>query len=155
MTLRTGDPNQTEYAKGIFEIAPFIKHVGYRLTGLGYGWAESTLELRNHHRQQDEFVHAGVLATMADHTAGAASDTVVEKGKVVLTIEFKINFLRPAMGETLRCRSDVIRPGRSIVVTESNVFALTGDDEKLVAKAMVTLAVVPKPQQQIADGEPS
>ncbi len=139
------DPNNREYIEEMFKTAPFIKNVGYRLKGIGRGWAESTLEVQDQHGQQDRFIHAGVLSTMADHTAGAASGTVVEEGKVVLTIEFKINFLRPAMGDALRCRCEVIRAGRMIAVAESDVFAIAGTDEKLVAKAMVTLAVVPKP----------
>ena len=145
MTFEPENPDCREYIEGMFETVPFLKHVGYRLKGLGHGWVESTLEVQDKHRQQDGFVHAGVLSTMADHTSGAASGTVLKEGKVALTIEFKINFLRPAIGESLRCRSEVIRPGRMIVVAESDVFAVAGADEKLVAKAIVTLAVVPKP----------
>lgn len=55
-----------------------------------------------------------------------------------------INLLRPAMGQALRCRATVLKPGRTLTVAESEVWAAAGDGEKLVAKATVTLAVVNK-----------
>ena len=79
---------------------------------------------------------------MADHTAGGAGGTLVKEGDLVLTAEFKINFLRPAIGESFRCRAMVLKPGKTLIVTESEVYANQGGKEKLVAKAIVTLAVV-------------
>ncbi len=87
-------------------------------------------------------MHAGVQATMADHTAGGAGGTLVKEGDLVLTAEFKINFLRPAIGESFRCRAMVLKPGKTLIVAESEVYANQGGTEKLVAKAIVTLAVV-------------
>lgn len=92
--------------------------------------------------QQDNFIHAGVLATLADHTAGMASLSLVPTNQIVLTIEFKINFLRPAFGNALRCRATVLKYGKSITVTESEVYTINSGEEKLVAKASVTIANV-------------
>ena len=58
----------------------------------------SALEVGGRHLQQDTFIHAGVLATMADHTAGAAAGTLVDIEEIVLTAEFKVSLLRPAVG---------------------------------------------------------
>ena len=88
-------------------------------------------------------VHAGVQATLADHSAGAAAGTLMPADHVVLSVEFKIQLLRPAVGERLLCRAHVIRPGRQIVATESNVFACRGEDEKLVSKLTATMMYVP------------
>ncbi|MGB3399595.1 MAG: PaaI family thioesterase, partial [Candidatus Deferrimicrobiaceae bacterium] len=107
------------------------------------GWCESALEVLPKHLQQDGYVHAGVQATMADHTAGGAACTLAAEEELVLTVEFKINFLRPARGERLRCRAAVLRQGRTLNVAESEVYAQRDGSEKLVAKAMVTLALVP------------
>jgi uncharacterized protein (TIGR00369 family) len=84
-----------------------------------------------------------VQATIADHTAGGAAGTLAAEGDLVLSVEFKINFLRPALGERLRCRSTVLRHGKTLTVAESEVYAQRDRNEKLVAKAMVTLALVP------------
>ncbi len=103
----------------------------------------STVKIEECHRQQDGFIHAGVMATMADHTAGYSAFTTVPEGIQILTIEFKINFLRPAFGEALICESHVIREGRQIIVSESEVFDVRDGEQVLVAKATVTLMGVP------------
>lgn len=126
----------------IFQQAAFVSDLGIRLADLGAGWCESVLAVAPKHRQQDGYVHAGVQATIADHTAGGAAGTLAAEGNLVLTVEFKINFLRPALGERLRCRATVLRQGKTLNVAESEVFAERDGSEKMVAKAMVTLAVV-------------
>jgi uncharacterized protein (TIGR00369 family) len=84
------------------------------------------------------------MATMADHTAGYAAFTTVPEEFQILTIEFKINFLRPAYGDSLICRSRVIREGSQIIISESEVFDVKGEKETIVAKGLVTLMAVPK-----------
>lgn len=117
----------------------FIAACGFVAEAAEWGLFRSRLTVTPKHRQQDGLVHAGVMATMADHTAGYAAFTVVPESHQILTIEFKINFLRPAGGEELLCRSLVLRPGQQILVAESEVFARTAGSEKLTAKAQVTL----------------
>ena len=85
------------------------------------------------------YVH---VKTTADHTAGYAGFTTVPAEYQILTIEFKVNFLRPAFGNALRCRSRVIREGSRIIIGESEVFDLRESEETMVAKALVTLMVV-------------
>ena len=141
--MKPRTPDFPEKVRTIFHRAPFIGDLGITLEDLGPGWCESSLAVAPKHRQQDGYVHAGVQATIADHTAGGAAGTLAAEGELVLTVEFKINFLRPARGERLRCRATVLRQGRTVNVAESEVFAVRDGTEKLVAKAMVTLAMVP------------
>ncbi|MEW6351754.1 MAG: PaaI family thioesterase [Thermodesulfobacteriota bacterium] len=123
----------------------FIKYCGLRAERIQWGRFESRVLITEDHRQQDGFIHAGVMATMADHTAGYSAFTVVPEDMQILTIEFKINFLRPAFGEALVCRSEVIREGRQILIAESNVYDIRpGNTDAAVAKALVTLMAVPK-----------
>ena len=84
------------------------------------------------------------MATMADHTAGYAAFTTVPESFQILTIEFKINFLRPAYGDALICRSNVIREGSQIIISESTVHDIRKREEIVVAKALITLMAVPK-----------
>jgi len=79
-----------------------------------------------------------------DQTAGYSAFTIVDENFQILTIEFKINFLRPAFGDALACPSRVIREGSQIIISESEVFNIRGEEETLIAKAMVTLMVVNK-----------
>lgn len=123
----------------LFTTAPFVQHVGMRLLEAGEGWCESEIEIQAHHQQQDSFIHAGVQATMADHTAGSAAATLIRPGQYVLTVEFKINLLRPAQGQRLRCKAEVLKPGKTLSIVESSLFTDT-----LVSKATVTLAILEK-----------
>ena len=119
--------------------ATFVRELGMELIRAEPGLAESRLQVVGAHLQQDGFVHAGVVATLADHTGGAAAWTMVEPHQTVLTVEFKINLLRPARGPELRCVAKVLRPGRTITAAEAEV---TNPDGSLAAKLTMTLAVV-------------
>jgi uncharacterized protein (TIGR00369 family) len=145
--MKTQNPNFRENVRRIFESAPFLDNLGLKLSDLGPGWCESTLEVLSKHLQQDGYIHAGVQATMADHTAGGSGGTLIRHDQTVLTIEFKINLLRPALGDRLRCRATVLRAGKTIIVSESEVYAVADGEEKLAAKATVTLAVVQQRKQ--------
>jgi len=136
--------NQTisEELKRIFNRAPFIADLGIQLDSLGHGECTTLLLLQPRHLQQDGYVHAGVQATMADHTAGAAAATLLQVGQIVLTAEFKINLLRAAKGDRLICRAKVLKPGKQLTVVESEIFSVASETEKLVSKATVTIAVV-------------
>lgn len=122
----------------------FIRYCGFKADKITPGRFTSRVKIDDHHRQQDGFIHAGVMATMADHTAGYSAFTVVDDSFQILSIEFKINFLKPAFGAELTCESTVIRKGRQILVAESEVYDLRSEERVLAAKATVTLMAVPK-----------
>jgi uncharacterized protein (TIGR00369 family) len=125
----------------IFKAAPFIAHLGIELESVARGECHTSLRLRPEHLQQNGVVHAGVVSTIADHTAGGAAASVLERGSYPLTVDFNISLLRAATGERLTCRARVLKSGRTLVVAESEVFAGGGAEPELVAKARVTLAV--------------
>jgi len=127
--------------RALFE-APFIRLLGAEIVALAPGSVETRAALRPDLLQQDGFVHAGVQATLADHSAGAAAATLVGSGVIVLTAEFKISLLRPARGEALLCRARVVRAGRTLSFCQSEVFACGGARETHVASASVTIANV-------------
>jgi uncharacterized protein (TIGR00369 family) len=127
-----------DYSRG------FIKYCQFTAEVIKRGFFQSSVKIEEHHRQQDGFIHAGVMATMADHTAGYSAFTIVQEDYQILTIEFKVNFLRPAYGDSLICRSRVIREGNQIIISESEVFDSREGEETLVAKAIVTLMAVQK-----------
>ncbi len=122
----------------------FISYCGFQADRIDHGRFTSRVTIDKHHRQQDGFVHAGVMATMADHTAGYSAFTVVDESFQILSIEFKINFLKPAFGTELACESTVIRKGRQILVAESAVYDIRKTERVLAAKATVTLMAVPR-----------
>ena len=132
-----------------FRDAPFIAHLGLELEALGPGWCEARLEVQPWHLQQTGVVHAGVLAALADHCAGAAATTLLAPGEFVVTAEYKINLLRGARGQRLHCRAEVLKPGQSLSVVEASVFAEREGKRELVAKLNATMAVV-RPRREPA-----
>jgi uncharacterized protein (TIGR00369 family) len=125
-----------DYSRG------FIGDVGFEVHDYRKGYLESRLMVLDRHRQQDQYIHAGVLAAMADHTAGYAAFSLVDEVHRILTVEFKINFLQPAYGHGLLCKSRILREGGRILVGESEVFDQRSAGQVLAAKALVTLMSV-------------
>lgn len=129
--------------ESMFQKAAFIQNLGLKLGEVGAGICETSLEIQHYHKQQNRFVHAGVLATVADHSAGGAATTLLKPGTFVLTVEFKVNLLRPAKGRSLRCRAQVLKSGSRLSFVESEVYSRDGENkETLVAKASVTLVIL-------------
>ncbi len=120
----------------------FVKFCGFEASKIDKGLFESSLTIGENHKTQDNFIHAGVIATMSDHTAGYAAYTLVSDDIRILTIEFKINFLKPAYGHALKCKSEVISHGRQIIVAQSTVFDIRDTHEKMVSKSTITLMAI-------------
>jgi uncharacterized protein (TIGR00369 family) len=127
----------------LFTSAPFIKELGLKLVEIAPGECTTTLALAKRHHQQDGFVHAGVLTTVADHTAGTAGASLIAAGQYVLSTDIKVCLMRAARGDRLHCRARVLKSGRHLIFTESEVFCEDElQEQAMVVKAMVTLAVV-------------
>ena len=86
--------------------------------------------------QQNGYLHAGVLASVADSACGYAARTLAAPGQDVLAVEFKINLMRPARGARFVARAKVLRAGRTLTVSRADVF---GDGEELIATMLSTV----------------
>lgn len=136
--MKEADRQARERVAAVFDLAPFISLVGCRLVDAGVGWAETALDLDRRLLQQHGFAHAGVVTTLADHTSGGAASTMVPEGSSVLTAEIGIRLLRPARGDMLACRAEIVKAGRTLIVTEADVHS----DGRHVARLNATMAVV-------------
>ncbi len=92
--------------------------------------------------QQHGFVHGGVVGMIADSAAGYAAMTMVSPNASVLTVEYKMNLLAPADGKQLIARGRVVRPGRTLIVTQAEVFAVRDGQESLCALMQQTIMVM-------------
>jgi uncharacterized protein (TIGR00369 family) len=128
-----------QQVRAIFDAAPFVQHLGITVTHVEPGRCDAELLVRPEMRQQHGYVHAGVISTIADHTAGGAARSVTGESDVV-TIEFKINFVRPAFGPKLLARGRVLNQGKRLVVAQAEV--LDSGSEKVVAVITETLQVL-------------
>lgn len=127
--------------RSFFHAAPFMVDLGVEPVAVSPGRVETELVLAPRHRQHTGVVHAGVMASLADHTMGAAAQTLAPAGHWILTAELKTSLLRGADGEKLVCSAQVIKPGRRISFTEAEVHAVRGSERVLVMKASATMAV--------------
>jgi uncharacterized protein (TIGR00369 family) len=91
--------------------------------------------------QQHGYLHAGIIATIADSACGYAALSLMPDDAAVLSIEFKTNMLAPADGERFIARGRVIKPGRTIMVCDATVHAVKNGAEKLVATMTGTMMV--------------
>jgi uncharacterized protein (TIGR00369 family) len=118
--------------------APFIADLGVVLSAVGPDWLETELVIVPRLRQQHGYVHAGVVTTLADHTAGGAASTGLGPHQSVLTADFTVHLLRPASGALLRCRGEVVKSGKRLIVTQADVW----DGDSHCARYLGTMAVV-------------
>ena len=135
-------PPDIETYRAFFRRAAFITELGVELDLVADGECSTSINVRPGHLQHSGQVHAGVLTTLADHTAGTAAQTQAAEGMFVVTVELKISLLRPALGERLVCHGRVIKPGKQFSFVESEVFCLSAGKEQLVAKISATMAVI-------------
>jgi uncharacterized protein (TIGR00369 family) len=140
MTHQPGPP--LDVLRTIFKAAPFIANLGIELDTVNSGECTTSLRVLPHHLQQNGVIHAGVISTMADHTAGGAAASLMSADQHPLTAQFTINLLRTAKAPSLICRARVIKAGKSLSIAESEVFSVSDGVEIIVAKALVTLAVI-------------
>ena len=123
-----------------FAQQPIMDLIGAELSLVEPGVVEITLPYRDDLTQQHGYLHAGVVTTIADSAAGYAAYSLMPAGSEVLSVEFKVNLLRPAKGETFVARADVIKPGRTLTVVRADVFSVAGNgDRELIATMQGTM----------------
>ncbi len=125
-----------ERGRRILSEQPFSVLVGSKMQSLEEGQVELVLDLRKEHMQQHGFAHGGVVSYLADNTLTFAGGTVLGDS---VTLEYKINFVRPAIGERLIARARVTSGGRSQAVCQCDIFAVKDGAEKLCATAQGTI----------------
>ncbi|WP_324192458.1 PaaI family thioesterase [Nocardia transvalensis] len=91
--------------------------------------------------QQNGFVHAGALTTLADSACGYAAMSLQPPERDILTVEFKVNLMSPAVGQRFRATATVVRAGRTLTVCAAEVHC--DDDSRPIAVMQATLMAVP------------
>lgn len=122
-----------------FNRQEFMRTLGAELLEVAEGRVVIGCAKRDGLTQQDGFFHAGVLASIADSACGYAALTVMPEDAGVLSVEFKINLLRPATAERIVAVGTVLKPGRTLVVCEGLVT--DEPEEKIYAKMVATMFV--------------
>jgi uncharacterized protein (TIGR00369 family) len=121
----------------------FMATLGAELVAVGEGVVEIRLPFSTKLTQQDGYLHAGAIAAVLDSACGYAALSVAPADHEVLSVEFKINLLAPAVGESFVAKAQVKRAGRKVTVCTGDAFAVTGDRQKVVATMLATIMAVP------------
>ena len=141
-TFEPRNPGYEQRTRESFARQAAMRTLGARLASVVPGSVEITLPWSEPLTQQHGFLHAGMVATALDSACGYAGFTLMAADAAVLTIEFKINLLAPAQGESFRMVGTVIKPGRTVTVCEGHAYAIDGGREKLIATMGCTLMAV-------------
>jgi uncharacterized protein (TIGR00369 family) len=133
------DPDYAARVRGSFNRQQAMHLIGAEMTRLEPGRCEIRLPYRSANTQQHGFVHGGIVGMIADSAGGYAAYTLYPADASILTVEYKMNFLAPARGDTLVARAEVVKPGRTLTVVRADVFAIEGEREILCATTQQTL----------------
>lgn len=137
--LEPRNPRFAERVRASFDRQAFMHTLGARLTSVTPGRVEIRLPYAPALCQQHGYFHGGVIGTLADNAGGYAAFSLMAESDSVLTVEYKMNIVAPGRGEALIARGLVLRPGRTLSVCESKVYALADGVEELCATALCTL----------------
>lgn len=111
--------------------------IGAELGRIEPGIVEIKLRYRTELTQQSKYLHAGIVTTIADSACGYAAYSLMPAGSEVLSVEFKVNLLRPAKGDSFLARAEVIKPGQTLTVVKADVFAEQEAGEQILVAAML------------------
>lgn len=144
--MTTFTPRSSRYEERIresFARQGLMATIGARLTSVTAGAVEIELPYRADLTQQNGYLHAAIVTAIADSACGYAAYTLMPDGSDVLTVEFKVNLVAPAKGDSMIARGRVMRPGRTLTVCAGDVFAVADGEEKLVATMLATMMAIP------------
>ncbi|PUE08641.1 thioesterase [Limnohabitans sp. T6-5] len=127
------------FAQQVFANQAFSQFIGAELTQSTNDSAELTLTIQNHHKQQHGFVHGGVISYLADNAITFAGGLAL--GGNALTAEFKINYIRPAVGLHLVARAQARSAGKRLAICQCEIYAADAASEKLCALAQGTVVL--------------
>ena len=137
------DPHFAARIRASFSRQKAMALIGAALARVEPGYVEIALPFRDDLTQQKGYVHGGIVGMIADSACGYAAYTLMPATSSLVTVEYKINLLSPAVGESLLARGEVIKPGRTLSVTRAEVYARQGGKTVQVAAMQQTLMMLP------------
>jgi len=144
MNFEPSNPSFAADVKDSFAKQAVMMTIGAELVGVAPGAVQISLSYRSDLTQQHGYLHAGIVTTIADSACGYAAYTLMPPNSAVLSVEFKVNLLRPAKGEEFLAVAEVLKPGRTLTVVRADVFANPKSERVLVATMLGTMMCLAK-----------
>jgi uncharacterized protein (TIGR00369 family) len=140
MTFEAPNANFAVDVKTSFARQAVMTSIGAQLTRVEPGICEIMLPYKSDLTQQNGFLHAGIVTTIADSACGYAAYSLMPPNSDVLSVEFKVNLMRPAKGVSFIAVAEVLKPGRTLTVVRADVFGVDEQGERhLVATMLGTM----------------
>lgn len=136
----------TEAVRAAFARQGFMRMLGGRLVALEAGRCTIEADFRDDLTQHHGLFHAGVLTTLADNACGFAAMSLLPEGGEVLSVEFKVSFLRPGAGTTAIARGEVLKPGRTLSFCRADVHMRQADGREVLAATMLATMIAARPE---------
>jgi uncharacterized protein (TIGR00369 family) len=139
MNFQPSNPSFATEVKASFAKQAVMAAIGAELVSVEPGVVQISLGFRADLTQQNGYLHAGIVTTIADSACGYAAYTLMPLGSEVLSVEFKVNLLRPAKGAAFLAVAEVLKPGRTLTVVRADVLANPQSERVLVATMLGTM----------------
>mgnify|MGYP000878694083 FL=1 len=139
MPFKPANPDFAAVVRGSFATQGLMQLIGATMERVQPGEVDIALPYRDDLTQQHAFLHGAVTTAIADSAAGYAALSLMPAGSEVLSIEFKINLLRPAIGSRFVAEGRVVKPGKTITVSRADVFAYADEKSAHIATLLATM----------------
>jgi uncharacterized protein (TIGR00369 family) len=140
MGFQSTNPSFEADIRESFSKQTAMSTIGAQLTKVGPGLVEISIPYSADLTQQNGYLHGGIITTIADSACGYAAYTLMPPNSEVLSVEFKVNLLRPARGKNFIATAKVIKPGRTLTVTRADVVSIDENDKReLIATMQATM----------------
>ena len=137
------NPTFADEIKQSFAKQTIMGLIGAKLTRVEPGTVEITLPYRADLAQQHGYLHAGIVTTIADSACGYAAYSLMPPDSEVLSVEFKVNLLRPAKGEMFLASAEVVKSGKTLTVVRADVSGVDQTEQRtLIATMLGTMICV-------------
>ena len=137
--FKAKDPDFEARVRESFAAQGIMGHIGAKMLTVAPGYCEVELPYSDAVSQQHGFFHGGVIGTIADSAGGYAAFTLMDTDDGVLTVEYKLNLMAPALGEHLIARGRVLRPGKTLTVCRAEVGVVKDGRETACAAMQQTM----------------
>lgn len=147
MNPEQGRTSITERVRASFHAQTLMQTLGAELVHVADGEVHIAMAVNARVLQQHGFVHAGAITSIVDSACGYAALTRAPTGFEVVTVEFKVNFPRPAIGTRFLAIGKVVSAGKLLTVCAGEVHAVSEAEgaSKLVALMQATICNVGPP----------
>jgi len=139
MTIESSNPNFVRDIQESFARQGLNATLGASLTLVEPGQVHIEIDFSPHLTQQNGYLHAGLITSIADNACGYAALSLLPARSDVLAVEFKINLLAPARAPRFEARARVIRPGRTLSVVQADVYGIDQGLAEMVATMLQTV----------------